>query len=65
MRPLALLLAGALIAAPATAGRIEMSEEEHKQCESEGGCVVVTVQFLRNLMRESIEHGAKSCSNRT
>lgn len=67
LRPLALLLAGALASAPATAGRIEMTAEEHAQCEAEGGCIVITMQYIRNLMRESFDAGTKSCSasNRT
>lgn len=61
MRPLALLLAGALIAAPVAAGRIEMTAEEHAQCESEGGCIVITVRAVRSIYREGVEAGRASC----
>lgn len=61
---LLLLLAGALIAAPATAGRIEMTAEEHAQCQAEEGCQVVTTRFLRSLYREGLEDGKASCSAR-
>lgn len=64
-KPLLLLLAGALAAAPATAGKIELTAEEHAQCESEGGCQVVTTQFLRSVFREGVEQGRASCSSRT
>ena len=61
MRPLALLLAGALAAAPATAGRIEFTAEEHAECEAQGGCQVVTMQFLKSLYRDGFEDGKATC----
>ena len=64
MRMLLLLLAGALIAAPVTAGRIEMTAEEHELCESQGGCQVVTTQALRSLYREGVEDGKATCKAR-
>lgn len=60
--PLLLLLAGALAAAPATAGRIEMTAEEHELCESQGGCQVVTTQALRNIYREGVADGRAACA---
>lgn len=57
----ALVLAGAMIAAPVSAYRIEYTPDETKQCAEQGGCAVYSMLALRELAAEACLIGRANC----
>lgn len=56
-RYLTLLLASALLAAPVAAVEVSMTEDEQAMCEREGGCEIVTRNWLRGLAAKAYSDG--------
>lgn len=56
-RYLTLLLAGAMLAAPVAAVEVSMTEDEQAMCEREGGCEIVTRNWLRALAAKAYSEG--------
>ena len=47
-RYVAILLAGALVAAPVSAVKMSLTEDEASICEEQGGCTLVTNLWLQH-----------------
>lgn len=62
---IALLLAGLLASAPLAAIEIRLTDEERTSCDAEGGCVVVTRQFLRQVRDIGKAEGLATCKATT
>lgn len=69
MKTAALLLAGALASAPIAAYDLSMTADERKSCDEQGGCVVVTRQWLLGRLQTAQAAGeqaaAQACRDRT
>lgn len=61
MKPLALLLAGALAAAPVIAAKLYLDDDEVVECNAGGGCLVVTQRYIDGLVKAAFEHGRGMC----
>ena len=62
MKAAPLFLAGALVAAPVAAVRIEYTPAEAAQCEVEGGCGIYSAAAIRSLMSEAYRAGRATCA---
>lgn len=57
--------AAAATAAQVQDGKLTFSAEEQALCARQGGCELVTRQYLQELVRRAAEAGAKACRNST
>lgn len=59
MKPvILLLLAGALMSAPVAALDVRMTDEERAACDAEGGCALVTREWVRQRVEAAFAAGA-------
>ena len=69
MKTAALLMAGALASAPIAAYDLSMTADEQKSCDEQGGCVVVTRQWMTGRLQAAYAAGeqaaAQACRDRT
>lgn len=63
MRYIAILLAGALIAAPVAAVSVLLTDDEREMCETEGGCSMITHDSLKRLLTQAHEAGKATCKS--
>lgn len=56
-RLIVLALAGALGTCPVVAVEVTMTQDEHDKCEAQGGCEVVTRDFIRGLLQRAYSEG--------
>ena len=64
MKPVLLLLAGALMAAPVAALDVRMTDDERTACEAEGGCALVTREWMRQRVESAYMAGAREAACR-